>query len=913
MIKRVLCFLIFLSLSLPILYGQESASNAGVDFYNKRRLLEAYGFEGGMFDPKDGRLINISVNLPEIAAIEDDEYMIDTAEEFITAAYLNPETMVLTNMGGRSVEEAMQTIEEEFPRTKEGALKLCAVWYGKLVENSSLTQHYMDAIEKIVKQTPISSIDEARAYYDKKMLEAIGDLGTAYADALKPISSQYKRGRSIVSKETGIPFEYTPWLSNYLKKRYGYSLHEAKDKVDSSGRVFNWVMDPDEIEAIGKPGASYGKETLMRPDMAEEALVEFKEQLLRLPMKGSDIPCEVIIRRLKADGTPGNVLTFVPSSVMMYYDDIIYDGGSLVSLYEGTEQISSVVIPRAKRFKTPGGRDILFMQGSKVYMTNGLAMSGILSPDFNQMIDNVYFEGVIKFYPTGSVEQGTVKNPFTRNNIRFKGGTPITFYENGNIKAAILDDGNTDFYGFTFLEYSQILFNDEGKVIRGKLREGVYEMHEVRLKVNRGVDIGISWNEQDEIRSIRLALNNTEALVADMAASSYIKVSKSDNENAVGYITIAFNKIEERSRGGFGPMETSYESQIGIIADNIERKGIKLQAKPGVAVTSLGRRMEWEEEQSDSYLAQQYQNEFGDAAYGLYDEETGEAIEPEMSEEEFADAQQQDRLYINEYQSSFSGTLSESTTQHGVTFAAGGQVTIDGDGNIVEGVLAENTRMKGPNGEDVVFEAGMLVRFTRFKDAYGEKIFISEGVIAENAKIVVSDGRVVHEYEYLGGNIIQFHLDGSFRGGFLAKNTTIDGVSYRAERFVEFDDNGYFMRGFLAQDTPFKIRGQSKDVLFMGDTEIVFSGENGILVSGMLVKDTEFESYYREGKVTFAKETVVNFHDNGEVASGTLAKETLIQGDLYGEGMVVVFNDDGSINLDGIENSNERLYISGQQ
>lgn len=156
---------------------------------NISNVLNYYGFNGGKFNSsvKIVKDLDFSDDLAT-GEIEGNKSIIDTPEEFITAAYYTP--VQITKV-------AQSKIEKELPHTKDGALQLASMWMKKWAIYPENGASYQKAIDLIKQKSGVNDA-EIRDYYAasaEKEIMKIGKkhLGKFYSDAelknsvLKPI------------------------------------------------------------------------------------------------------------------------------------------------------------------------------------------------------------------------------------------------------------------------------------------------------------------------------------------------------------------------------------------------------------------------------------------------------------------------------------------------------------------------------------------------------------------------------------------------------------------------------------------------------------------------------------------------------------------------------------------------------
>ena len=101
----------------PRLWGQADTTN----------VLTYYGFKNGNFSVKNDHVQMLNITDENNMGNIEKSSALDTAEEFLTAAYFTPVDIKPS---------AKARIEKHLPKTKEGVLKLCNLWKLKMAENA---------------------------------------------------------------------------------------------------------------------------------------------------------------------------------------------------------------------------------------------------------------------------------------------------------------------------------------------------------------------------------------------------------------------------------------------------------------------------------------------------------------------------------------------------------------------------------------------------------------------------------------------------------------------------------------------------------------------------------------------------------------------------------------------------------
>ncbi len=131
-------------------------AGAEVRLVDTGRVLSAHGFKDGRFDPGADPIAIIDVKSHQnFGSIEKTASFLDTAEEFITAAYYSPIQVPAS---------ARAAIDRELPRGKEGALRLGSMWLRKTAEHPENKAGYRKALDLIASKSSVT-MNEINTYY----------------------------------------------------------------------------------------------------------------------------------------------------------------------------------------------------------------------------------------------------------------------------------------------------------------------------------------------------------------------------------------------------------------------------------------------------------------------------------------------------------------------------------------------------------------------------------------------------------------------------------------------------------------------------------------------------------------------------------------------------------------------------
>jgi hypothetical protein len=137
--KKKFILLTALLLITPALAGEPELMGAA----ESREILSYYGFQNGSYSAGSDTNMKIDLeNHAKFGVIEKDSSIVDTKEEFITAAYFTPVDIKPS---------AKARIEQHLPKTRDGVLKLCNMWKLKMAEGPGLRHKYAAAIRLVRK------------------------------------------------------------------------------------------------------------------------------------------------------------------------------------------------------------------------------------------------------------------------------------------------------------------------------------------------------------------------------------------------------------------------------------------------------------------------------------------------------------------------------------------------------------------------------------------------------------------------------------------------------------------------------------------------------------------------------------------------------------------------------------------
>jgi len=181
-----------------------------------------------------------------------------------------------------------------------------------------------------------------------------------------------------------------------------------------------------------------------------------------------------------------------------------------------------------------------------------------------------------------------------------------------------------------------------------------------------------------------------------------------------------------------------------------------------------------------------------------------------------------------------------------------------GGGELVEDVtlVTFNRRLKFKAGKELVFYD------------YARKM-VNGGVLAEEAILEAGGVKV----KFMAGKALGFHRNGSVSVGSLAEKTTIQGMICRAGTNLLFNENGRIVWMLLPGGTNVSIGAllfKSGKTIGGGSHPPIRFYDNGQVESGSLAKEVGRQGMkFRPG--------VIEFHEDGKVKSGALAEDAVVE------------------------------------
>ncbi len=146
--------------------GTSAVSAREGGFLDADRIMLLFGFPEGRFDVVVAGDMQLDYEIESKVGRTEGDSSIDTAEEFITAAFLS--RVSLSESGRRD-------FDAELPTPGDGALRLCAMWLFKNAEYPARAQGYRTVLSLIRKKTAISD-DAIVDYYMDALARRMGSL-----------------------------------------------------------------------------------------------------------------------------------------------------------------------------------------------------------------------------------------------------------------------------------------------------------------------------------------------------------------------------------------------------------------------------------------------------------------------------------------------------------------------------------------------------------------------------------------------------------------------------------------------------------------------------------------------------------------------------------------------------------------
>ncbi len=175
--------------------------------------------------------------------------------------------------------------------------------------------------------------------------------------------------------------------------------------------------------------------------------------------------------------------------------------------------------------------------------------------------------------------------------------------------------------------------------------------------------------------------------------------------------------------------------------------------------------------------------------------------------------------------------------------------------------LKKDTRYKVKNGS-LVFKKGTKITFYKMNVVKSGEMR-SDLIYTYNGKKIVFQG---------SPQLIYFHENGTIYMGSVNKVTEVPvkggRIFAKPDTGISFHDNGH-----VRLVIPNGYTSLNK-ILFSGGKQIYFHKKNGEVAEGTLAKDTTIKG------LTFKKGTIIYFHTNGKVKKGTLAKGKTVKTNL---------------------------------
>ncbi|MDD2318653.1 MAG: ankyrin repeat domain-containing protein [Geobacteraceae bacterium] len=231
------------------------------------------------------------------------------------------------------------------------------------------------------------------------------------------------------------------------------------------------------------------------------------------------------------------------------------------------------------------------------------------------------------------------------------------------------------------------------------------------------------------------------------------------------------------------------------------------------------------------------------------------------------------------------------------------------------------TRMNDSGFAAMIFPVDSMLTVGENKIVFAkdEKIHVSynaktghittkKGVLAKDMTLMVNSlsipfgaKRLDPEYARLRGQAsLHFHDNGSISEGYVIANdfflkVGVNEITFKGDEIMEFDKNGGISKAVPATDVFLRV-GKNSIVFRGGRGNSIATYPNGNIRSGRLARDVSLP--IRAGTISFRKDQIISFYEDGTIESGTVNDEITIN--VKGSNRVLekqklYFKQDGSI------------------
>ena len=565
-------------------------------------------------------------------------------------------------------------------------------------------------------------------------------------------------------------------------------------------------------------------------------------------------------------------------------------------------------------------RGVLLPAGSEIQFSDGVVRSVRLAE--NVMAGGLVYkkDTTLWFYANGQIEMGTLAADYRPSadypsGTKFKAGTDISFHPNGRIHSGTLTDDANVYVGEIKLKGgTAISFHHEGGVLsgtladdaqvsvkQGKLMGGTEVDFTVDGRIYWGTSNGISTADNDYIcpgEQVQFDENGDPTRCPNhypspqgvgLASPEAPTPEPFDpNVRELAEIVNYYEKDTDRD----GRLE---EGEIGAFAVQYDQNGDG-GLSPWEVMEAVNRSspVPVYSPETIRYFASLNTNGLNFPKLRITDEDTViQGVPCKVGTE----------VVFNLNGQIQSATLSENYPFKGATFKAGTQIFITPAGVRI-GILAEPLTIT-LDSQEVTFRAGCSISI----DQNGR---VLAGTLAENAEI---SGKSL-----VAGSEVYLNTSGRLTGVKLAVDTTFEGTTFPAGTRVNFNAEGRVVSAILSQLAAYEGRvypagielricadgietwipssgAEINGIKYKAGTQI-FLRATGDVYTGILADDTVIEglgvklragsraTFYPNGQlesgelaedftlgeIKFKAGTRIDFHANGTVACGTVAQ-----------------------------------------
>ncbi len=149
-------FMLAMLITGPLSFTADGAARKA-GFPDTERILRLFGFPEGRFDAVLANDMQLDSEIDGRVALTEGDTTLDTAEEFITAAFLSRVSLSETRM---------REFEIELPKSGDGALRLCSMWLFRMAEYPARASAYRAVLSLIRGKTTVTDNAIVEYYMD---------------------------------------------------------------------------------------------------------------------------------------------------------------------------------------------------------------------------------------------------------------------------------------------------------------------------------------------------------------------------------------------------------------------------------------------------------------------------------------------------------------------------------------------------------------------------------------------------------------------------------------------------------------------------------------------------------------------------------------------------------------------------